>query len=170
MYEREREKLNAVIHKENEVRRVLNAQVPKLLKILKPFVGDKIRKANGELVKKLTDQLGFLRESSAFKIKPTAGQKYAAVQNMYLTSTDYSARLEVSISFSNGDHTRCYAKGTAYLVDIAGGIATRLYDWETLKMLSAAKEWHKYQRAYKAKEAADRAIDTMWYGLREWVR
>ncbi len=171
MYERELKNLNAEVHKENEVRKVLNLEVPKLLDIFKTFVGQKLCKADGDLVKKLTDQTSFLifdREN--IKIKPTEGRKYASITNMHITSTDYSARLEVSISFSDGDHTCCYAKGTTYLADIKNGISTSLYAFLPLEMLSAAKEWQKYQKAYKAKETAEETINAMWYGLREWVR
>lgn len=171
MYQRTREQLNAEIHKENEVRKVLNREVPKLMEILKLFVGQKLRKADGELVKKLTDQTKFLlADRQNIPIKPIKGQKYARISNMYLTATDYSVRLEVSISFSDGDHTCCYKEGTTYLVDINSGIVKELYEWNPWKMLSADQEWQNYQEAFEAKEAAENAVGAMFYGLREWVR
>lgn len=179
MYLRERKALNAEIHKENEVRKVLNLFVPMVMLELKEFDGQKIIKKDTELVKKFADKIQFLQSNrNSIKVKAIKGFKHASLQCIYVTATDYSVRLEVSLSFADSDHTCCYAKGTKYLCDVkhalmgcdGQGTVEKLHDWEPLEMLSAAQEWKNYEKAAKAKDAAEKAITGVWYGLRAWLR
>jgi hypothetical protein len=178
MYLHEKQSLKNVIHRENEVRRVLNEVAPLLIEPLRDFVGQKIIKADESIVKKYDDKIGFLVSMrDNIKIKPMDEFEHASISSIYVVSNRYNMRVEVSISFQDSEHTCCYAKGNVYIGDVrnslmgkAGdGDLEKVHDFTPLEKLSAAQEWKKYEKAANAKDAMETAKDAMWYGLRSWV-
>ena len=178
MYLHEKAVITSKIHQENEIRKVLNKVVPMVLAELEPFVGQKILKADENLVKKFMDKVGFLVSlRDSIKIKPIEGKKYANLHCLYVTATKYSIRIQVSASFNTSDHGCTYHEGTTYIGDIKNNLMRddgndtleKVHKFTHLPKLSAAGEYQKYIRAKKAKDAASKARDKMWYGLRAFV-
>lgn len=179
MYLRERQALNNKIHKVNQVRKVLNKYVPLVLNELRPFIGQKIIKADDYTVKKFSDKTGFLVDARKyFKIKPIEGFDRASISNIYVNTTKYSIQVKVSVSFQDSDHSCNYEDKVIYIGDIKqsfsnvfdNGTLEKVNEFTPLPMLSAAQEWKKYVKAAKAKEALENATTAMYHGLREWVR
>jgi hypothetical protein len=179
LYLRERQLLNAKVRKVNEVRKVLNEYTPQVIEQLKPFIGQKIIKADEYLVKKFSDKVKFLVGlRDTVKIKPLVGFDRASISNIYVNTTKYSIQLKISVSFQDSDHSCSYQDDVIYIGDIKqswsdgaeNGSLETVHEFTPLPMLSAAQEWKKYVKAAKAKEALEQATDAMFYGLREWVR
>lgn len=167
------------VHCENETRKVLNKIAPLVVEQLRQFDGLKIIKADCELVKKFSDKIGFLQEMrDKTKVKPLEGHKHASLHCVYVTCTRYSIRLEISLSFQCSEHGCEYSKGTVYVGDIKNslmgdygdGTLEKVHEYEPRKVLSVPTQWKKYEQAAKAKEKAEYAVTTMWYGLRDLVR
>lgn len=162
---------------ENQVRMAIDREARKLLKVLKPYDGQKVTKVDGSFLKKIEDQISFDREA---KVMPLTADGYAGVGCIYYRNTDYSITLIVKLSWSGGTyqheddydperpHYSRYREQCVYLAEfvndpvapISGpvGKVMKLNEYTPMPMLGAETELKAYNEAFDAKEKADEAI------------
>ena len=158
------------IQKENAIRKIANVEICRLQKILDPFIGCKVAKVDGEIVKKLKDLLVFDKE---YKIEPLTPGGFAKLRTSYVRLTTYSMMLHLDICYNGGsyDDTPCtayceYKHNEYYLGDIRGGILDKLSTHNDAQMLNAKAERKQYDKVEKLSKELEAEKDKLFYGLR----
>ena len=88
-----------LIHAENETRKVLNHEIPRIKAILTPFIGQQIYKKDFSLLKKIKDLITFdSKQATPFK---SGGRADIMI---YLNCSEHSLYLTGDICFSGGSY------------------------------------------------------------------
>jgi len=157
------------IQKENTIRKIRNIEAKRVRAILLPFLGGKIRKADGDMIKKAHDLLEFDREK---KIEPLTKGGYARLNCIYIRLTNYSLYMKIDICFSGGsydnnDHYCEYKHAEYYLGSIKEGMLAEIYDYEDMMMLDAKVQRKQYDKVIKLREQLSSAEDALFYEIRK---
>lgn len=157
------------IHKENTIRKIRNVEFKRIREILLPFVGSKIRKADGEMIKKAHDLLQFDKER---EIEPLTKGGYARLNCMYINLSEYSLYLKIDICFNGGSYEDnsyyCEYKHSAYyLGSIKNSMLTEIYDYEDMAMLDVKAQCKQYDKVQGLKRKLVSEKDKLFYELRK---
>lgn len=88
------------VHFENECRKILNIEGPRIVKLLKEFEGQKVLKVTGELLKNIKDKITF----PAYTVIPLKDGDRATIHWLNIKTTAYSITLELKLCFHGGHY------------------------------------------------------------------
>lgn len=157
------------IQKENTIRKIRNIEAKRIREILLPFLGSKIRKADGYMVKKIDGLLKFDRER---EIEPLTKSGYARLNCIYINLSEYSLYLKIDVCFNGGryedNNYYCEYKHSAYyLGSIKNSMLTEIYDYEDMAMLDAKAQCKQYDKVQTLKTELETQKSKLFYELRK---
>ncbi len=158
--------LENAIKMDNSLRVIVNTERTKLADILKPYVGKKIQKADCEIIKKIKDCIIW----DEHVIETLTPDGYAKAQ-IYLTSTEYSVWLNVSICYNGGSyddntHYCTYYKDIYCVADVRDRMLTNICENEPLKPLSAIEQRKQYDKVQDLEKQLESEKDKLCFKLR----
>jgi hypothetical protein len=175
-YTKTKTEIKKNVFMENELRKAARPAIEKALKLLRPYIGQKIVKAGGEaFIKKLHDALNASPEFDMDKVQINpykapgvkTADNYARLHYISIQPLHRSLWLKLSICFTGGDYTNktyyCeYVEDSFYLGDIISpifpgqentpGLLTALVKAPTLPAIDQAAEYENYTQAIAALE------------------
>lgn len=147
--------LKARISAMNRAGEVANELYPKLMEIFKSFSGEKVCKSNGELLKKINDQL------------PERNIEHSSPTVMYYRNrSDYTVSFTVKACASDGIGSCAYEEITIYICDISNGIVKedgRWHDPPNARTDYSVEEITRLRKIYQEKKKeADEARSNLY--------
>jgi hypothetical protein len=178
MYNHTIEDIKLKVLGENEVNKVLNIVNPIIKNRLKDYLGIKILKVNQELIKELKEDIDKILNSEKDKISINPYKKgdYAKIQVLYLSSSHYDLKIEISINFSGGNYEDktyyCYYhKKTSYICSLENSQIKQFYDFIGFKSINTEQQIKQVEKCIKLLEELNQEKNQLFpYELREFVR
>ena len=172
--EYENKRVKRIIHKENELRRIATIEIKRITEILKPFLNKPIQKKDYTLLEKINKLIVLDREQH---IKPFVAEKghIAKIQSLYLSGSEYSLWLKVSICWDGGDYDDktyyCeYWSNDFYIGTFEKGILSTLNNNATYcEELNEKEQIENYNKAISLKEELDKQKEKLNFRLRELI-
>ena len=150
-----RKTLEAKVIAHNRANEVANELHPKLVEIFEPYLGQKITKKDGGLLKKIADQLPESRYHDAYP-SPTV--------MFYLNNSNYSLSFTVKTCAQILDSHGCvYAESTVYVGRFQDGEFSEITPLDTKRTDYNADEVTQLREAYKVAERAARDAESKLY-------
>lgn len=162
------------VHFQNEVRKVFNEATQPVLDMLKPFLGTKVKKADGIRTKKVDDAVLAAKEDKNIldinmPVIPFEKGDFASIHQLDVFFNSYDVILEVCICFSSPntclpDGYCHYARESRYLGDIQDQILVdmqEIYEKEDMIALETElQNWLKVQALIKQAQEVNDTLST----------
>ena len=153
--------LNKQVYFLNEVNRLRDLLVLNLPSQIKPFLNQKILKADGGLTKKFSSSI----EYPEFKPTPLNGG-FASLQYCYISGDSYSLTVKISLCFHGGSYDDktyyCqYVSDTIYLAGMSQQSLKELYTLKTRIPIDADKELIKIKKFKELTKQAEKIKETI---------
>jgi hypothetical protein len=133
------------------------SMLPAILEACRPFIGKKVKNADGTLAKAFLKTLPILPHASN-------GQAWYQASNYSLT-----VDVKVSEQFPEPDCGCTYAESTQYLGDLADGILTKVYDMPTgLRADYTAEEIAVIRKSVQGARSILRDLENKLVGFGEY--
>lgn len=169
------------IHMENEGRKLYNKIVPLLIEKSKKYINQDIKKANGELLKKVNDDFKPLLNEDDYKkdIVPLTKEGKVSL-SLYLHTTDHNTYLNIKLCFNGGSYDDrtyycIYYEKIAYIIDY--DYKTRwvtandsILNFQEQKILNEEEEIKRLLFAEQKRKEYEKARDCLYYGLRSLIK
>ena len=163
------------VHFENECRKILNIEGPRIVKLFKEFEGQKVLKVTGELLKNITDKIIF----PEYKVTPLKAGDWANVHWLMIKTSGYSITLELSLSFHGGHYKHdvtaeqykadpyyCeYYESVKYVASLQNSVITKVEEAEVLPLLDLKEQVQYYNECTLAKNTYVDARGKMFYQI-----
>ena len=152
------------VHMENELRKIFNAELPKVKAVFAEFIGQKVLKVDEtHLVKKLIDKVNL---DKTYTIEPLTKDGFVKMNYMYLKTNKYSTYLSISLCFSGGNYDDktyyCEYRENQYCIcDYENGVITKIMPALGLDIIDANIEQINYDAAQKAKDEYNLCRDAL---------
>jgi hypothetical protein len=161
----EEKHIRQVVHYENETRRVLNVEAPRIAEIFREHVGCVIYKVNGTLRKVIADQIKFLDHN----IEPLNTGDKASLRIWFHTDAG-SAYISTSISYSADENHSSYYEGSRYICDMkyGTGILSAVYpdaDKQT-RMIDVVFQLDQFDKVKGIRSQLSAEEDKLFYAVR----
>lgn len=166
--ERETEHIKREVFFKNELNRFRNEETPKLLNALKGFIGDKIRRKdktlNKKILKALDGIINFIPQPLHTNDKTTDNAKL----RFWFSGDFYNLMVGVDICFSGGDYEKktqycIYKEDTIYLGSIENDLMnakhtlTELNEFKPHPYIKISEELNAVEKALKQKAKMEQA-------------
>lgn len=164
------------VHFENECRKILNIEGPRMVKLFKEFEGQKLLKVTGELLQKVKDEIKF----PEYAVTPLKKGDWAKVHWLSIKSTGYSITLELSLCFNGGHYQHdvtaqeyrdnpyyCeYYESVRYIASLQNGVLVKVEeDVVALPLLNVKEQIQYYEECKLAETNYKDARGKMFYQI-----
>lgn len=151
----DKNRITTIIHLENELRKIANLKRLVIQEKLKDFIGKKIIKVDGTLLKKVSDLIDFDREN--ITVKPLKVGDYAKVHYIYLNPSTYDLSFKIGINVSGGyiaekNYYCIYREDVFYFGKMEKGVLKEFYQNSEKELLDLDKELKLFELAKDKKK------------------
>jgi hypothetical protein len=136
------ERLEARVKARNRCHAIANELYPQLAEFFRPYVGQKIERADGPLMAKISAKL----EEAIPKLFDPLPQG----AQVWRSPSDYSLVWTVKVCEGYGPHSCCYEDCSVYVGNMRGGVLESLYPPEARREDFTADEIEQARQAYEA--------------------
>lgn len=180
----DKEQIENRVFMENEINRILNEEVPKILEQIKPFLNEKVVNQTGQLTKKFKDTIKLNNDIKAIPLK----DGYVSIHFNFITCQYDYLKYKFGLCFSGGDldkdsigrRNNPRYKNTYYCVYVdkeiylssqleKGFILKGLEDFKPYPFINAEEQFNQIIKVRNLKEELSREENKIYYCLRGFV-